>query len=83
MSHVGLAEQRGRPRHRRRSGHAFARCERAAGEASTVDRLRLDRVGAIFLRLDDDVVSLADADAELVDLDRLHVLPVGLHDLHP
>ena len=57
-----------------------ARRQGGAGEAAAVDRLGLDRVGAVLARLDDHVVGLADADAELVDVDRLHVVAVGLHD---
>ena len=80
MPHVGRPEQARWPQHRQGAGHALTRGERGAGGAAPVERLCLDRVGAVLARLDDHVVGLADTDAELVDLDRLHVLAVGLHD---
>ena len=81
MSHVGRAENARRPQHGQRTRHALARRQRGAGEAAAVDRLALDGVGAFLARLDDHVVGLADADPELVDIDRSHVVAVGLHHL--
>ena len=71
MAHIRRREQAGRAQHRQRSGHARARRQGRAGKTAAVDRLRLDGVGAVFAGLDDHVVGLADADPELVDVDRL------------
>ena len=81
MPHIRHAQNAGRPQHRQRPRHALARCQGGAGEAPAVDRLGLYRIGALLARLDDHVVGLADANAELVDIDGGHVIAVGLHDL--
>ena len=80
MRHVGRAEHARRAQHRQRSRHARARRQGGAREAAPVDRLRLDRVGAVFAGLDDHVIGFADTDPEFIDIDRLDVVAVGLHD---
>ena len=76
-SHVGMGQDRRgiHLRHlgpQRRIGGQIA--ERIAGP---INRLGEYRIGAIVLRLDDDVVGLRDADAEFIDADRLYILAVG------
>ena len=61
--------------------HAGARRDRGAGHAGAVDAFANQRVGAIGRR-DHDVVGFSDADLQLVDGYRAHILAVGLNDAH-
>ena len=55
--------------------HAFARCERTPRVTGAVDGLGEHRVRTI-IRFDQNVISLGDRNAELVDGDRIDVLSI-------
>ena len=50
-------------------------------ESAAIHRFGKQRVSAVF-ELDYDIESFARRDAELIHLDGLHVLPIGLHHRH-
>ena len=62
--------------------HAFGRGERCAHGRCTGHGLGEDRVGLVLFWLHDDVIGLGNGNAELVDRNRQHVVPVRLHDRH-
>ncbi len=76
-AHVGHAALGPRIHRRDRASHARLRGEGGAGIAAAVLGLGEDRVGPVLPRLDDQVVGLARADAQLLHLDRLDVRAVG------
>ena len=70
--------QKGKGVHRRNAGAPGSVGGQGGGRvAGAVDRLGKKGVGSPRFGFDDDVVGLGDADAELVDGDRLDVLAVG------
>ena len=81
-AHVRHRAQRALAQRRHGGHHAQARRQRAGRVATAVHGFGKHRVGAILQRGDDDVVGLGHGDLQLVGLDRLHVLAVGLHHRH-
>ena len=62
--------------------HALARRQCGAREGRPAHAFGEDRVRLVFVRFDDDVVGLGDADTEFIDLDRFDLVPVRLQDRH-
>ena len=82
VAHVRHGQQRPRIERRHRRAQAIAHRQRAGRIGRAIHRLREDRERVLPGRLDDHVEGLRGRDAELVDGDRMHVLPVGGDDRH-
>mmetsp|Transcript_5433 Transcript_5433/g.20733 ORF Transcript_5433/g.20733 Transcript_5433/m.20733 type:complete len:587 (-) Transcript_5433:1278-3038(-) len=81
-AHIGHGAHRFGPQLGHRRAHANFGSQRAARVADARDGGHEDRVRLGFLRLHDDIVGFAVADAELVHFHRVDVLAVGLHHRH-
>ncbi|MDT4809231.1 hypothetical protein FQZ97_421110 [compost metagenome] len=81
-AHIRHANQRARVDVWNRRTQPLAHRQGAAGVTATVHGLREEGVGLLALGLDYDVVGFGHGDTELVDADRLDVLPVGRHHCH-
>ena len=76
-AHVRHAEDRARSLFGDSSLHTLTRRQRRPGIARTINRLGKDRERLVIAWKHDDVVCLADTEAELVDTNRLDILPIG------
>ena len=81
-AHVRHVEERRLALGRNRRRHAGITRQGGPGVTGARHRLGEDGIGAGFFRTDDHVVGLGDRDAELIDLDRLDIIAVGLNHGH-
>ncbi len=81
-AHVRHVQDRPSPALRRLGAQTLARRDRRERVPRAVDRLGEQRVRDVRLRLDDHVVALGDADAQLIHRHRVHVVAVGRDDGH-
>ena len=80
--HVRHGQQWRFPQCRYLGLHAFPGCQGAAGIAGPPHGLGEDGVGPLFPGPHDHIVGLGHADAELIHVDRLHIIAVGLDHRH-
>ena len=81
-AHIGHGQQRRRTQRRNLTLHALTRRQSAAGKTRATHGFGEQGVSLVFLRLNNDVIGLGNANTQLIDRDRLHVIAVGLHHGH-
>ena len=64
------------------TGHAVSGRQGSANGGRAAHGFGKNRIGFGVLRLDQNIVGFGHRQAELIDLDRLHVVAVGLNDRH-
>ena len=82
VAHVRHGEKRRLAARRQLGRQVILRCQGGARHAGTRHAFGDDVEGLGLFRAHDDVIGLGDGDTEFVDLDRLHVVAVGLHHGH-
>ena len=81
-AHIGHGQQRCRTQRRNLTLHALTRRQGGAGKTRATHGFGEQGVGAVFLRLNNDVIGLGNTNAQLIHRHRLHVIAVGLHHRH-
>ena len=81
-AHISHGQQGCRTQFGNLTLHFLTRSQGATGKTRAAHGFGEQGVSLVFLRLNDHVIGFGNADAQLIDRNRLHVVAIGLHHGH-